>query len=355
MRFVLVIFLSVIVFSCSSTNKFCEPGRQLECTCAGGVVGFQICSDDGSSWGECACPCVPNCSNKDCGDDGCEGSCGGCDSGQVCKDGSCCTPDCYLRQCGPDPVCHDDCGSCGTVEVCTVTGNCISGCTPDCGNRVCGPDQVCNTSCGECLQDEICTDEGQCISGCTPDCGIRECGPDPACSFICGICEYYEECTTDGTCDLLVMDLLPESGEISGWLENTDWGNPGPEGTDDLSVATMWVDGAMDIFTSAGGWVALAREFYINGDTRISLFIYEMSNATTAGQVYDSIELYSGVQWSDFSFGGGEDRGRFGTIYTECYADAVKGKYFAETRTEPETAETEAKYFIKSVLDKIQP
>lgn len=160
-------------------------------------------------------------------------------------------------------------------------------------------------------------------------------------------------CGSSGGGNKDVIDYLPASGEISGWVEDTDKGEAGPESTSDVQEATMWVDGAMDLFTATGGWVALAREFYKNGETRISLFIYEMSDETTAVQVYDTMASYSGVSWSDFSFDGGEDRGRFGTIYTDCYADAVKGKYFVETWTEPETAEAEAKAFTKAVLLKL--
>jgi hypothetical protein len=32
-----------------------------------------------------ACPCIPNCSGKVCGSDGCGGSCGSCSSGQSCN------------------------------------------------------------------------------------------------------------------------------------------------------------------------------------------------------------------------------------------------------------------------------
>ena len=33
--------------------------------------------------------CVPQCAGFECGDDGCGGSCGGCDSGDTCSDGEC--------------------------------------------------------------------------------------------------------------------------------------------------------------------------------------------------------------------------------------------------------------------------
>ena len=36
------------------------------------------------------CVCVPDCTNKECGDDGCGGNCGFCDKGKFCSaDGVC--------------------------------------------------------------------------------------------------------------------------------------------------------------------------------------------------------------------------------------------------------------------------
>ena len=49
--------------------------------------------------------CVPDCLGKQCGDDGCGGSCGECPTGQACQDdGTClgCTPECAGKACGDD-------------------------------------------------------------------------------------------------------------------------------------------------------------------------------------------------------------------------------------------------------------
>ena len=59
-----------------------------------------------------ACPaCTPNCQGKQCGDDGCGGSCGDCPNGSPCLvDGFCqgfeCTPDCQGKQCGQFGLLH---------------------------------------------------------------------------------------------------------------------------------------------------------------------------------------------------------------------------------------------------------
>jgi len=176
-------FIGLFVCSCSTYEKVCEPGRQLECACPGDTTGYQVCLPDGSEWGECDCSCKPECANKECGDDGCGGSCGDCDSDQVCQDGTCCTPECFNRECGLDPVCGVSCGECGA-------------------NENCGQGGVCECLFVEC--GDVCCDEGQlCYENacCTPDCAGRECGLDPVCEFSCGTCEDNASCTGQGLCE----------------------------------------------------------------------------------------------------------------------------------------------------------
>ena len=161
-------------------------------------------------------------------------------------------------------------------------------------------------------------------------------------------------CSGNGNGGGSLKDYLPASGEITGWAEDTEKGEPGPEETAEVAVATNWVDGAIDRFVATGGWVALAQEFYKNAsDMEISLHIYEMTDAAKAGEVYAAMEDYVGITWTDTDFGAGEDNGRWGPTYMYSYADATKGKYFIETTTKPEDAETEAKDFMKAVLNKL--
>lgn len=74
--------------------------------------------------------CLPNCTDKSCGADGCGGSCGECSTGQFCsktftceQEGSTCTPDCNDKQCGSDG-CGGSCGECPTGLLCTVDQLC---------------------------------------------------------------------------------------------------------------------------------------------------------------------------------------------------------------------------------------
>ncbi len=54
------------------------------------------------------------CAGKQCGEDGCGGSCGTCAAGLTCQSGACvaCTPSCEGKTCGDDG-CGGSCGTCG--------------------------------------------------------------------------------------------------------------------------------------------------------------------------------------------------------------------------------------------------
>jgi len=83
-------------------------------------------SGDSCSNGKCVPNCTPDCTGKDCGDDGCGGSCGTCGSGASCSNGKCvlnCTPDCTGKDCGDDG-CGGSCGTCGSGKTCE-SGQCV--------------------------------------------------------------------------------------------------------------------------------------------------------------------------------------------------------------------------------------
>jgi len=74
--------------------------------------------------------CIPSCTGKACGDDGCGGSCGKCQTGDTCNS----------------------------------QGQCVATCTPSCIGKVCG-DNGCGGSCGTCQKGYMCNAQGQCASG----------------------------------------------------------------------------------------------------------------------------------------------------------------------------------------------
>lgn len=132
-----------------------------------------------------------------------------CDT--VCDPINACTPDCSGRECGPDPVCGESCGTCGSGKTCSSTGVCVSiGCKEDqfdCGNDKCiSQSWICDgdNDCGNGADEKDC--------GCTPNCAARECGPDPVCGQTCGTCEKYETCDSIGRCALSGIWFDPVSG-----------------------------------------------------------------------------------------------------------------------------------------------
>jgi hypothetical protein len=139
--------------------------------------------------------CVPDCAQKECGDDGCGGSCGSCDGLQdECIAGVClCQPACGDKECGDDG-CGGSCGACVGDQTTCVEGQCV--CQPACTGKVCGADG-CGGSCGDCTGgQEVCL-EGECL--CLPDCTDRECGSD-GCTGLCGSCGWPGDECVDGQC-----------------------------------------------------------------------------------------------------------------------------------------------------------
>jgi hypothetical protein len=66
------------------------------------------------------CGCTLDCSGRNCGDNGCGGSCGDCPAPAVCASGQCleqCVPSCSGRSCG-DAGCGGTCGSCASGQLC---------------------------------------------------------------------------------------------------------------------------------------------------------------------------------------------------------------------------------------------
>ena len=159
--------------SCDAARGECVAGAS---PCSGALA---VCDEDGDAcvacleWYDCpgffdecidnACVCVPDCTGRECGDDGCGGTCGpGCQANALCgDDGLCgCVPDCTGKVCGSDG-CGGSCGACGAGEACNDVGQCA--CAPDCSGRECG-DDGCGGSCGACPEAlQACDAAGQCV------------------------------------------------------------------------------------------------------------------------------------------------------------------------------------------------
>ena len=194
------------------------------------------------------CERICSCNGRECGDDGCGGSCGECAADQICTpEGYCesiCVRSCTGKQCGDDG-CGNPCPpGCSEGEVCTDDGQCVAvpacgdgfcdpasenceNCSLDCGEcpcepRACNPDECGDVDdgcggtmyCGECpceprgCDPDECGDVDDGCGGtmycgecpCEPDCEGKSCGDD-GCEGSCGECAENETCTSDGQCE----------------------------------------------------------------------------------------------------------------------------------------------------------
>ena len=174
--------------------------------------------------------CTPLCIGKECGDDGCGGSCGSCIGGETCNigTGQCvasCTPSCIGKDCG-DNGCGGSCGTCVGGQTCNLTsGSCgaivISGCSVDidcndgiiCTDEICGLNNqcsyidncqsglVCNPSLNQCSDPLLCGQNSDCSDGLWCN-GIEQCITGNCIAGFVPDCDDNITCTTE-TCDEL--------------------------------------------------------------------------------------------------------------------------------------------------------
>ena len=161
--------------------------------------------------------CTPDCYGRQCGlDPVCGESCGpDCPEGEYCHDGDCrvgsCVPDCEDSECGPDPVCGESCGTCEYGINCS-NGLCMDEeCLGICGVVECGLVDRCNEDCGPCQEGFYC-DNNTCVEEeCISDCSESECGPDPLCGESCGRCIPGSYCD-NGEC--IEEECVPDCSHI---------------------------------------------------------------------------------------------------------------------------------------------
>ncbi len=164
----------------------CTFASDMECDDGGPDSMTSVCAF-GTDCSDCGprdpADCMPRCDMRNCGDDGCGGTCGECTGAETCMAGTCgvCTPDCADAMCGDDG-CGGSCGECGSGAVCDG-GDCR---TPDCAGRECGSDGAggtCGTMDGACADGMGCRN-GRCVAC---DCTGRSCGTATGCDS-CGDC-----------------------------------------------------------------------------------------------------------------------------------------------------------------------
>jgi len=237
------------------TVKFCSMGELVEEDCTGTpscgwMAGpeFYACGTDGagdpSGAYPRACPGteVPDCTGKECGDDGAGGSCGDCPAGEVCEAFQCvpevCEPQCAGKECGDDG-CEGSCGECTGTDAC-VEGQCVP-CEPQCNDKECG-DNGCGGSCGECAADEECKDFVCELKPCEPQCTGKECGPN-GCGGTCGACVAGSSCNDAGQCIDDQPEIEPDTVEPDVATDTTTDTTVADEGKDEGGGGGCSVDG----------------------------------------------------------------------------------------------------------------
>jgi len=85
-------------------------------------------------------------------------------------DSDICISDCNDKECGSDG-CGGSCGTCGNGQICNFSGKCENSCVTDCNNKNCGSDG-CGGSCGTCEDNQTCDSNGQCQANCECSSGI---------------------------------------------------------------------------------------------------------------------------------------------------------------------------------------
>ena len=70
-------------------NSYIDEDVFRSCLGPDSCDGIQSCVD--GQWGDCDCNCIPDCTGKQCGSDGCGGSCGSCEATQLCRFDKCLT------------------------------------------------------------------------------------------------------------------------------------------------------------------------------------------------------------------------------------------------------------------------
>jgi hypothetical protein len=250
------------------------------------VLHFAACNstdrqDHGTSGADCGsdctipcqgvdCSCIPNCTGKECGDDGCEGFCGDCSPNQNCIDGTCkadgacpeglpcddgnfCTSDDFCQDglCAGQSYICDDQADC-TNDVCDGTGLCQykpkpgwcligAECHQEAEQEPGNPCRECLSSVDKtawsnddsnlCSDSDVCTLHDYCVAGtCTSTGDTLECHDDNPCTDeIClpaGGCSFVNnkaQCDDGNPC---TGNDICESGTCQGKLLECNDGNP---------------------------------------------------------------------------------------------------------------------------------
>ena len=122
---------------CKADGETCRRSR----SCCGTSGHNGVCvKASGAKFGVC---CTPDCTGKECGDDGCGGSCGTCPAPAICTGGTCTSP-CNVRcggtlvgECKPNAFSTTECPTacaafctafCNTAALFCASSSCATAC-----------------------------------------------------------------------------------------------------------------------------------------------------------------------------------------------------------------------------------
>jgi hypothetical protein len=167
-----------------------------------GLLGLAACEGNFNSNAEC----IPQCGDRQCGGDGCGGTCGICGPGRACAlDGTCRLASCGDGKLDPGEVCDnaiaaDEEGACTTSDACVDDGN---ACTTE---QFFGSAENCDA---ECTRFTIIRCENG--DGCCPD-GCND-GNDSDCSENCdnGVVDDNETCDPPSSCPTIADCTAPDA------------------------------------------------------------------------------------------------------------------------------------------------
>jgi hypothetical protein len=116
---------TLLVDYCQSQDWGMASGRP----CCAGLCGKPLVCSQGECTYRCGLPDAPCCYDEMAAYPGPYYTL--CNEPSTCMDGWCrCTPDCSAVECGPDPVCRQDCGSCSDPSLTCRDGVCYP-CIPN--------------------------------------------------------------------------------------------------------------------------------------------------------------------------------------------------------------------------------
>jgi hypothetical protein len=120
---VLALAISLVFSGCKKEEAPKEEARKEERMSAVG----QSCAKTADCEERLVCLdqkcCQSNCDGKECGPNGCDGTCGECLPGWTCTEHKCCQSRCDGKECGPD-ACGGSCGACSFQQECGSEGQC---------------------------------------------------------------------------------------------------------------------------------------------------------------------------------------------------------------------------------------